>query len=63
MKDTTATNSPAEDASTHAALVDNYLAGMKAMQQQMADDRQEILSLQVETRAILDDVMTTLKAN
>lgn len=63
MKDTTSVNSPADDSSTHAALVDNYLAGMKVMQQQMADDRQEILSLQSETRAIIEDVMTTLKAN
>lgn len=57
------TNSPAaDDASTHEALVDHYITEMKRLQQQMADDREEIIILQSETRAILDDVMVTLKA-
>ncbi len=59
---TTTINPPADDAPAHEALVDNYIAGMKRIHEQMADDRQEILTLQAETRAILDDVMATLKA-
>ncbi len=59
---TTMINPPADDASAHAALVDHYINEMKRIQQQMADDREEILLLQAETRAIIDDVMTTLKA-
>jgi len=57
------TNSPtADDASAHEALVEHYITEMKRLQQQMADDREEIIILQLETRAILDDVMVTLKA-
>lgn len=62
MNDTTTVNPPADDAAAHEALVDHYIAEMKQLQAQMADDRQEILTLQTETRAILADVMTILKA-
>ena len=61
MNNTTFINPPADDAA-HEALVDQYISGIKQLHEQMADDRQEILMLQSETRAILDDVMTTLKA-
>lgn len=62
MNNTTAIDPPADDASAHEALVDNYISKIKRLHQQMAEDRQQILALQKETRAILDDVMTTLKA-
>lgn len=61
MNNPTVINPSADDAATHETVVDNYIAGMKRIQEQMADDRQEILTLQAETRAILDDVMMTLK--
>lgn len=56
-------NSPTEDASDHALTIDKYIEAMNHLQVQMSEDRREILMLQAETRAILDDVMTTLKAN
>jgi hypothetical protein len=64
MKDTTL-SPPIEnkdDAASYEAQVDYYMAEVKKLQQQMADDRQEILHMQAETRAILDDVMATLRA-
>lgn len=61
MNETAVVEPPTEDALAHEALVDRYLEGMNRLHQQMTDDRQEILRLQAETRAILDDVMTTLK--
>ncbi len=64
MNDMSSLNPPVDnnDAASYEALVDHYLAEIKRLQQQMADDRDEILRLQAETRAILDDVMVTLKA-
>lgn len=62
MNNTTTIDPAADDASTHEALVDNYISDIKRIHEQMNDDRQEILTLQEETRAILDDVMATLKA-
>jgi hypothetical protein len=61
MNETVAVDPHTEDALTHEALVDRYIEGMNRLHEQMAEDRQEILRLQAETRAILDDVMTTLK--
>ncbi len=62
MNDMKTVNPAADDTSAHEALVDHYIAEMKRLQEQMADDRQDILALQAETCAILDDVMVTLKA-
>ncbi len=64
MDDMSPLNPPVDhkDAASCEALVDHYLAEMKRLQEQMADDRDEILRLQAETRAILDDVMVTLTA-
>lgn len=62
MDKTTTIIPPTDDASAHEALVEQYVDGMKRLQEQMADDRKEILTLQAETRAILDDVMAMLKA-
>ena len=65
MSDAAAFNPPMdnqEDARAQEALVDQYLAEIKRLQQQMAADREEILRLQPETRAVLDDVMATLRA-
>jgi hypothetical protein len=41
----------------YEAEVDFYLAESKRLQQSMADDRAEILSLQEETRALLNNLM------
>jgi hypothetical protein len=63
MDDMSPLNPPVDkDAASCEALVDHYLAEMKRLQQQMAGDRDELLRLQAETRAILDDVMVTLTA-
>ena len=63
MKNANPAAPAAEESAVHEAQVDHYIAAMQRLQEQMADDRQEILALQAETRAILDDVMVTLKAN
>ena len=47
----------------YEAEVDFYLAATKRLQQSMAEDREEIKAMQEETRAILNNVMTLLKAN
>lgn len=44
------------------AEVEQMLTQLKALQSQMKNDREEILALQSETRAILDDVFFALKA-
>ena len=62
MSNTTTVKPAPDDAAAHEAQVDYYIVEMKRLQEQMAEDREEILALQAETRAILDDVMATLKA-
>jgi hypothetical protein len=65
MMDKTTTIDPLDldsDATGHEALVDQYIDGLKHIIEEMTDDRKEILRLQAETRAILDDIMTMLKA-
>ncbi len=44
------------------AEVELLLAQTKVLQSQMKDDREEIQTLQNETRAILDDVFSMLRA-
>ena len=61
MNETT-TLHPSTDDTNYEALVDHYISEMKLLQKHMAEDREEILRLQVETRGILDDIMATLKA-
>ena len=46
----------------YEAEVDFYLAAMKRLQQNMAEDREEIKALQEETRASLANVMASLRA-
>lgn len=46
----------------YEAEVDFYIAAMKRLQQSMAEDREEIKTLQEETRASLAEVMAILKA-
>ena len=65
MNETPFLDKPAEgkeEAAFYQAQVDDYLAQIKHLQQQMTDERGEILQLQAETRAILADVMATLRA-
>ena len=52
-----------ETALPYEAQIDHYLAQIELLQQQMTEDREEILHLQIETRLILEDVMATLGAN
>jgi len=47
---------------TLEAEVELLLAQTKVLQSQMEDDREEIQTLQNETRAILDDVFSMLRA-
>lgn len=61
MNNATTAQQTTGDVPTHEALVDHYIAGMKQIQEQMNDDREEILKLQAETRTILEDVEKTLK--
>ncbi len=61
MNKTTALNTPTDDTAAYEADINHTLAEMRRIQQQMADDRQEIESLQAETRAILTDIMHTLR--
>lgn len=44
------------------AEVELLLSQTRALQSQMKDDREEIQALQKETRAILDDVFSSLRA-
>lgn len=61
MNTTTIPVAPTESPAPEAA-VDQYLAQLARLQAQMADDREEILALQSETRAILENVMAALGA-
>ena len=60
MDKTDILNSPGDDAS-YEAEIDHYIIEMQRLQQHMVEDRKEIEFLQAETRAILADIMTTLK--
>lgn len=62
MDQTTLLPSPADDAAAYEAEVDQYIVQLQRLQQQMQDDRLEIETLQAETRAILADIMHTLRA-
>jgi hypothetical protein len=62
MNDAHTVGHGAEDIVAHEATVDHYIAEMVRLQGQMANDRDEILVLQAETRAILEDVMLMLNA-
>jgi peptidoglycan hydrolase CwlO-like protein len=44
------------------AEVEQMLTQLKALQSQIKNDREKILTLQSETRAILDNVFSVLKA-
>jgi hypothetical protein len=57
MSDAAALQPPTDDAA-YESLVDHYLTEIQRLQRQM----EEIIRLQAETRAILDDVMATLRA-
>lgn len=50
-----------QDDAAYEKQVDLTMNQVKVLQQQMMDERQETLQLQAETRAILDDVMATLR--
>ena len=55
--DKTATVNPTDDAAGYEATVDRYIAGMELMQQRMAEDQQEIETLQAETRSMLAELL------
>lgn len=62
MNETTSLDPPTDDASAHKAQADHYLAEMERLQRQMQSDRQEVQTLQAETRTIIADIMHTLRA-
>ena len=61
MSETTALSPPAEDTASYEATFDHYLGEIKRLQRQMDSDQRDIEALQAETRAILADIMETLK--